>query len=96
MNKKQMTLQTILDQCINRKIDLNCYDMTLIDSLDESGRGGFWDLAGDLADYFLENVQTLDTDTDIFNYTRTELQSLLYNLLVNYRTRKTNKQEVKK
>ena len=96
MNKKQMTPQTILDQCINRKIDLNCYDMTLIDSLDESGRGGFWDLAGDLSDYFLENVQTLDTDTDIFNYTRTELQSLLYNLLVNYRTRKTNKQEVKK
>lgn len=91
-----MTLQTILDQCINRKIDLNCYDMTLIDSLDESGRGGFWDLAGDLADYFLESVQTLDTDTDSFNYTRTELQSLLYNLLVSYRTRKTKKQEVNK
>jgi hypothetical protein len=94
MNKKQKTLQTILNNCINRKFDLAFYDMTLRDSQDEADAGGFWDLAGDLADYFLESVQTLQTDTDQFNYARTELQSLLYNLLVSYRTRKTKNKEV--
>lgn len=95
MSKKQIILQTILKNCLNRDFDLACYDMTLVDSQDESGQGGFWDLAGDLADYFLESVQTLDTDTDQFNYARDELQSLLYNLLVTYRTRKTKQKEVK-
>lgn len=94
MNKKQKTLQTILNNCTNCELDLDCYDMTLRDSQDEADAGGFWDLAGDLADYFLESVQTLQTDTDQFNYARTELQSLLYNLLVSYRTRKTKNKEV--
>lgn len=94
MSKKQIILQTIFNNCLNRDFDLDCYDMTLRDSQDEADAGGFWDLAGDLADYFLESVQTLDTDTDQFNYARTELQSLLYNLLVSYRTRKTKNKEV--
>ena len=79
---------------VNRKFDLAFYNMTLRDSQDEADAGGFWDLAGDLADYFLESVQTLQTDTDQFDYARAELQSLLYNLLVSYRTRKIKNKEV--
>lgn len=94
MSKKQLILQTILKNCVNGDFDLDDYDMTLPDSQDEAGQGGFWDLAGDLTDYFLESVQDLNTDTDIYNQTRSELQSLLYNLLVSYRTRKTKNKEV--
>lgn len=85
MNDKLKTLQAIFDNCGFDNWDLTDYDFTQPDSMDEADSGGVWDLAGDIAVTCLENVATLDTDTDAFEGTKSELQSLLYNLMCSYK-----------
>ena len=85
MNNKLKTLQAIFNNCGFINWDLTEYDFTQPDAMDESGSGGVWDLAGDIAATCLERVATINTDTDTFNGTKAELQSLLYNLMCDYK-----------
>lgn len=75
--KKLQTLQNILNYCGLDEFDLNDYDFTQPDSMDESDSGGAWDAARDIADTILEQYSVDGVET---------LQSLLYNLFCAYKT----------
>lgn len=76
MKNKLETLQNILNYCDLDDFDLNDYDFTQPDAMDESGSGGAWDAAGDIADAIFEKYSIDSTET---------LQSLLYNLFCPYK-----------
>ena len=63
------------------------YDFTQDDSCDESGSGGAWDLAGVVADETLSDIfESEKIDDDLYQCTKDNLQSLLYNLFCEYKT----------
>lgn len=74
-DEAQQIVQAILD---NADIDVYArdYDFTQPDGMDESGSEGLWDLAGTITWEFGERLRDADRD---------KLQTLLYNLLGNYR-----------
>lgn len=86
MDRKIKTLDTILKNCVSGEYDLTNYDFTQPDSMDESDSGGVWDLAGDIVDNLFEICETDETELDIVDSVKTELQSLLYNLMCSYKT----------
>lgn len=71
----QQIVQAILDNA-DIYIYAQDYDFTQPDSMDESGSEGLWDLAGAITIEFGERLRDADRD---------KLQTLLYNLLGNYR-----------
>lgn len=75
--EKLKTLQNILNYCGLDDFDLNDYDFTQPDAMDESGSGGAWDAASDIADEIYEQYSVDGAET---------LQSLLYNLFCAYKT----------
>lgn len=85
MNNKLKTLQAIINGAGFKFVYVQDYDFTQPDAMDESGSGGVWDLAGEISALCLDRVSTLDTDTDDYNYTKSYLQSLLYNLMCSYK-----------
>lgn len=90
MTEKQKTLQAIFRNCGFDNFDLVDYDLTQPDSMDESGSGGAWDLAGEMVDDVLSLVTTQDTDDDCLQGARDKLQSLLYNLICDYKNEPKN------
>lgn len=74
LQDKQKTLQAILDGA-NLRYNVNDYDLTQPEPMDEQGSGGLWDLAGDIA-YELAATK---------NNAETDLQTLLYNLMSDFR-----------
>ena len=85
MNDKLKTLQAILDNCGFDFVHVNDYDFTQPDSMDESDSGGVWDLAGFIADWCCSGCSGTDTDTDDYDKINSYLQSLLYNLMCDYK-----------
>ena len=89
---KLKSLKNVLVGCLGYDWDeLDNYDMTQPDDMDESGSGGAWDLAGAIADNVLDKLFDLndnrnDRDLETVYYqTHGDLQSLLYNLLCEYK-----------
>lgn len=85
MNDKLKTLQAIIENAGFNFVNVNDYDFTQPDAMDESDSGGVWDLAGFIAAWCLDTVSGIDTDTDEYNQTKSMLQSLLYNLMCDYK-----------
>lgn len=86
---KLKTLKNIFAGCLDFEYDIVAnYDFTQPDSMDESGSGGCWDLAGIVADDLLSEIYELDDKIDDLLYQRTKdkIQSLLYNLFCEYKT----------
>ena len=84
--EKIKTLQGILKGCLSHEYDLTDYDFTQPDSMDEADSGGVWDLAGDIVDNLFEICETDETELDVVDSVKMELQSLLYNLMCEYKT----------
>lgn len=87
-------LKNVLQGCCGFKYDIVAnYDFTLPDSCDESGAGGAWDLAGVVADDCLSEIYENESVDDLlYQRTKDNLQSLLYNLFCEYKT-ETNDDE---
>lgn len=81
-------LKNILQGCCNFGYDIIAnYDFTQDDSTDESGSRGAWDLAGVVADNVLAEIYEQDSIDDLlYQRTKDNLQSLLYNLFSEYKT----------
>ena len=84
---KLKSLKNILVGCLGYDWDeLDNYDMTQPDDMDESGSGGAWDLAGAIADNVLDELYNQDSVSDmLYQRIKDNLQSLLYNLLCEYK-----------
>ena len=74
--QKKDTLQAILNASNLEYIDLDTFDLTQPDSMDESGSDGLWDLAGMIANQMGIDITSRRWDS---------IQTLLYNLLATYR-----------
>lgn len=85
LERKLKTLQAIIENAGFNFVNVNDYDFTQPDAMDESDSGGVWDLAGFIAAWCLDTVSDIDTDTDEYNQTKCMLQSLLYNLMCDYK-----------
>ena len=85
MNNKLKTLQAIIENAGFDFVNVNDYDFTQPDAMDESDSGGVWDLAGTIADWCCSGCSGTDTDTDDYNKINSYLQSLLYNLMCDYK-----------
>lgn len=83
--EKLKTLQAIIDGANIRGVKVENYSHTQPDDMDESGSGGFWDLAGALSD-----ILGRESDTDDKGACAPQpgacLQSLLYNLMCPFKT----------
>lgn len=81
-------LKNILKGCCDFNYDIVAnYDFTQDDSMDESGSGGAWDLAGIVADDCLSEIYENESVDDLlYQRTKDNLQSLLYNLFCEYKT----------
>lgn len=95
MNDKIKTLQAIINNCLSHEYDLTDYDFTQPDAMDESDSGGVWDLAGDIAGNLLDIMTINDNDDDVVDSVRIEIQSLLYNLMCNYKDERDDDDETK-
>ena len=84
---KLKSLKNVLVGCLGYDWDeLDNYDMTQPDDMDESGSGGAWDLAGAIADNVLDELYNQDSVDDmLYQRIKDNLQSLLYNLLCEYK-----------
>lgn len=82
------SLKNVLQGCCDFGYDIVAnYDFTQDDSCDESGSGGAWDLAGIVADNVLAEIYEQDSVSDLlYQRTKDNLQSLLYNLFCEYKT----------
>ena len=87
---KLKSLKNVLVGCLGYDWDeLDNYDMTQPDDMDESGSGGAWDLAGAIADNVLDELYNQDSVSDmLYQRIKDNLQSLLYNLLCEYKDEK--------
>lgn len=85
-------LKNVLQGCCDFGYDIVAnYDFTQDDSMDESGSGGAWDLAGIVADNVLAEIYEQDSVCDLlYQRTKDNLQSLLYNLFCEYKTETTD------
>lgn len=84
---KLQGLKNILKGCCGFKYDIVAnYDFTQPDDMDESDSGGAWDLAGVIADNVLDELYNQDSVDDmLYQRIKDNLQSLLYNLLCEYK-----------
>lgn len=84
---KLKTLKNILAGCLDFNYDIiDNYDFTQPDSVDESGSGGVWDLAGIVADNLLAEIYEIESVDDLlYQRTKDSIQSLLYNLFCDYK-----------
>lgn len=82
------SLKNVLQGCCDFGYDIVAnYDFTQDDGCDESGSGGAWDLAGVVADNVLAEIYEQDSVSDLlYQRTKDNLQSLLYNLFCEYKT----------
>lgn len=82
------SLKNVLQACCGFNYDIVAnYDFTLPDDCDESGAGGAWDLAGVVADDCLSEIYENESVDDLlYQRTKDEIQSLLYNLFCEYKT----------
>ena len=82
------SLKNIIKGCCDFGYDIvDNYDFTQDDSCDESGSGGAWDLAGMVADNILTELYECEQVNDnLYQRTKDNLQSLLYNLFCEYKT----------
>lgn len=82
------SLKNVLQGCCGFNYDIVAnYDFTLHDGCDESGAGGAWDLAGVVADDILSEIYENESVDDLlYQRTKDNLQSLLYNLFCEYKT----------
>ena len=88
MNNKLKTLQAILDNA-NIDVRVEDFDFTQPDSMDESGSEGVWDFAGVVAQEILAKTMGkdwFDISDNRYYDARDSLQSLLYNLMCDYKT----------
>lgn len=85
-------LKNVLQGCCDFGYDIVAnYDFTQDDSMDESGSGGAWDLAGIVAENVLAEIYEQDSIDDLlYQRTKDNLQSLLYNLFCAYKTEQGN------
>ena len=81
-------LKNIIKGCCDFGYDIvDNYDFTQPDGCDESGSGGAWDLAGIVADNTLTELYECEQVNDnLYQRTKDNLQSLLYNLFCEYKT----------
>ena len=81
-------LKNIIKGCCDFGYDIvDNYDFTQPDGCDESGSGGAWDLAGMVADNILTELYECEQVNDnLYQRTKDNLQSLLYNLFCEYKT----------
>lgn len=80
---KTFTLRKILEN-VEQLAAFQEYEINQPDDMDESGSGGLWDMAGDLAFDFCPTGFT-DCDGRNLDAEAAQLQELLYNLLSSYR-----------
>lgn len=89
MNNELKTLQAIIDGADIKGVDVNDYDFTQPDAADESDSGGVWDLAGDIARQALREIYEIDAvPYHLLIDAKEKMQSLLYNLMVDYKDEK--------
>lgn len=81
-------LKNIIKGCCDFGYDIvDNYDFTQPDGCDESGSGGCWDLSGVIADNVLTELYECEQVNDnLYQRTKDNLQSLLYNLFCEYKT----------
>lgn len=82
------SLKNVLQGCCDFGYDIVAnYDFSLPDGCDESGAGGAWDLSGVVADNILSDLfESEKIDDLLYQRTKDNLQSLLYNLFCEYKT----------
>lgn len=81
-------LKNVLQGCCGFNYDIvSNYDFTQDDSMDESGSGGAWDLAGIVADDCLSELYENESVNDEqYQNAKDKIQSLLYSLFCTYKT----------
>lgn len=87
MATKLDTLKAIIHNA-GVEVDLNDFDFTQPDGMDESGSGGAWDCAGIIAQEILAKLcgrDWLDISDNRYYNARDSIQSLVYNLICDYK-----------
>lgn len=88
-NNKLEILQTILNTADISDIDVADYDMAQPDGMDESGSGGAWDMARDIAYELLEPLFDIyEIPIRKLDAVQNQIQGLIYNLITEYKDEK--------
>lgn len=88
MNDKLERIQEILNRSGFKWLRVSDYDFTQPDDMDEMDSDGVWDLATNITDWCLDNLNQDDfcvADCKAYGNIRCMLQTMLYNLIAEYK-----------